>query len=484
MDGKRFDDFARLLASQTDRRGAIKRIAGAAVIGLAAWFRPAISIESATAAPADVDVPSVKRRDRSAPRTSMPGTRPAIKGRHQSTGQATPTVVLTPTSGKIKTAVQAKLTGFRSSEAITLLWFDGTASKTVATGTTSTGGKLTLNFIAPYAFRGYHVVRAVGNRGSQGEARFAINPSFTLKPKSGSNGDTIKASLSGYASKAKVDVYFFPGEAATGTPQKLTSVTLSASGTGSVTFTIPNNATFGLHRIEGREQVSGRLSSAKFNVRECATATDCPESANECEFPVCSSGICTSGYQPAGTATAMQTAGDCKKNVCDGAGGITTINDDADVPDDNNNCTTDTCQNGTVVNTPRNPGEPCGTGLVCSEEAICVGCNVADDCPGADTECALRTCSSNTCGTEFVSFGSTCTGGICDGAGTCTPTVCTPNEIRSCYTGPPSTENVGICLSGSQSCGSDGSGWGPCNGEVNPGTEICNGLDDDCDGTH
>jgi hypothetical protein len=54
--------------------------------------------------------------------------------------------------------------------------------------------------------------------------------------------------------------------------------------------------------------------------------------------------------------------------------------------------------------------------------------------------------------------------------------LCTPNQL--CYTGPPGTSGVGICTGGI--CNAQGSA---CVGEVLPSAEMCNGLDDDCDGT-
>ena len=61
----------------------------------------------------------------------------------------------------------------------------------------------------------------------------------------------------------------------------------------------------------------------------------------------------------------------------------------------------------------------------------------------------------------------------------------------ACYTGPEGTLMVGICEPGEMTC--DAGAWGNyneqedfvpyyCKGEVVPQEEICNGLDDDCDG--
>ncbi len=59
---------------------------------------------------------------------------------------------------------------------------------------------------------------------------------------------------------------------------------------------------------------------------------------------------------------------------------------------------------------------------------------------------------------------------------------CEPGAERACYSGPRGTADVGRCLRGRQDCAPDGSGFGPCVGEVTPGAELCNGRDDDCDG--
>ena len=51
---------------------------------------------------------------------------------------------------------------------------------------------------------------------------------------------------------------------------------------------------------------------------------------------------------------------------------------------------------------------------------------------------------------------------------------------RSCYDGPAGTAGVGLCSSGRQSCSAGD--FGGCLGQVLPGAEICDDLDNDCDG--
>lgn len=61
--------------------------------------------------------------------------------------------------------------------------------------------------------------------------------------------------------------------------------------------------------------------------------------------------------------------------------------------------------------------------------------------------------------------------------------VCAAGETRSCYNGPAGTSGVGLCAAGVASCLDDGTGFGPCQGEVLPATESCaTPTDESCDG--
>ena len=60
---------------------------------------------------------------------------------------------------------------------------------------------------------------------------------------------------------------------------------------------------------------------------------------------------------------------------------------------------------------------------------------------------------------------------------------CVPGTNEPCYSGPPATVGVAGCTAGEHTCLPDGTGYGPCKGEVTPQVEICPTLvDESCDG--
>jgi hypothetical protein len=67
------------------------------------------------------------------------------------------------------------------------------------------------------------------------------------------------------------------------------------------------------------------------------------------------------------------------------------------------------------------------------------------------------------------------------GAGGAGGDTCEDGSVRSCYSGLPTTQDIGACKAGQQAC--QNNEWGPCLGEVVPVTDtMCDGVDADCDG--
>ncbi len=61
---------------------------------------------------------------------------------------------------------------------------------------------------------------------------------------------------------------------------------------------------------------------------------------------------------------------------------------------------------------------------------------------------------------------------------------CTAGAVQSCFRGQPGYRNVGACQDGMQTCIGQGefTYWGPCTGGIAPSSEVCDGLDNACNG--
>ncbi|HEX4824085.1 MAG TPA: hypothetical protein VFV19_07210 [Candidatus Polarisedimenticolaceae bacterium] len=105
----------------------------------------------------------------------------------------------------------------------------------------------------------------------------------------------------------------------------------------------------------------------------CSFDADCPPTGNGCLNASCSAHSCTTVPVQYGTDSPDQTAGDCQQTVCDGNGGSFQAADDLDVPNDGNDCTSDTCSNGVPGHIPLADGITCtnGDGSEC-ENAVCM----------------------------------------------------------------------------------------------------------------
>jgi hypothetical protein len=156
-------------------------------------------------------------------------------------------------------------------------------------------------------------------------------------------------------------------------------------------------------------------------------------------------------------------------------------------------------------------GDHCPAGPDCDDGRADVHPGAAEVCDGVDQNCdgrvdedARAPCYSGPPDTlgHGVCVGGTraCAAATCEGEVLPAPTgrdpcdngdedcdgrvdedcFCHHGETSDCYGGPAGTQGVGVCRAGRARCIQDH--VGPCDGQVLPAPEECNGRDDDCDG--
>lgn len=175
----------------------------------------------------------------------------------------------------------------------------------------------------------------------------------------------------------------------------------------------------------GAPCTKGNVCNGAGSCVECVDATSCSGQDDECKTRKCTSGTCGFEFKAVNTMVALQSPGDCKRNVCDGSGNVMAAADDTDVPNDGNPCTADTCSGGVPTFPPANNGQMCGANKTCNASGQCIGCTSPGDCPGTDNACQTRTCNSGVCGVTYAApntaVGSQVLGDckqvVCDGMG-------------------------------------------------------------------
>ena len=180
------------------------------------------------------------------------------------------------------------------------------------------------------------------------------------------------------------------------------------------------------------------------------------------------------------------------------------INEDCN---DGNFCTQNFCDFGLCIIIPTHDGTACDDNNVCTLSDICIG---GECIGGAYLNCNDNNqCTEDSCNTEFgclyseVPLGQSCDdGNVCTENNVCSNGVCTEGNLLTCEDGnictaelcdselgcasipvpdnTPTGNNCGIgacwveasCLAGQETCT-----------PLEPLTEICDGVDNDCDGS-
>jgi hypothetical protein len=230
---------------------------------------------------------------------------------------------------------------------------------------------------------------------------------------------------------------------------------------------------------------------------QCHVAGTCDPASGACDNPTAEDGTsCTDGNACTGGDT-------CNGGSC--AAGAPFVCDDQNV------CTADSCDTAVgCIHEPLTGGETsCGTGACRRTITSCLNgepqtCTPGDPtpevCDGLDNDCDGTPDNGNPGGGESCSTGqqgvcaagtTACVSGavaceqsapasveVCDGLDNdCdgTPDNGNPGGGESCSTG-----QQGVCAAGTTACVN---GAVACEQNAQPSAEVCNGLDDDCDGT-
>ncbi len=163
--------------------------------------------------------------------------------------------------------------------------------------------------------------------------------------------------------------------------------------------------------------------------KACKYASDCPGADTACRTRTCTDGACGATFGDEGTVAGGQVKGDCLKVVCDGQGSTKTVTDTTDVPDDSNPCTDDTCVDATPTHT--NVGEGIAIAAQTAGDCKKVVCdgqgskrtdNDDTDLPVDGTVCTDDRCAAGVASNPPVSAGLACSdkgGKVCSGAGKC-----------------------------------------------------------------
>lgn len=216
----------------------------------------------------------------------------------------------------------------------------------------------------------------------------------------------------------------------------------------------------------------------------CSSADECPSDVAGCARAICDEGTCYVGSELGACATGefCHPERGCTPEPEEMDGAV--LPADMGMAEDGGGSDTD-------MFTDPSCGQPCDTGNPCelgtfdcsSGSPVCTGAGPADsgtECRAAANDCDVaEVCdgSSTTCPTDdFADTGTVCSGGFCDGLGSCgdcepgaacsTGNPCEVGETR-CVDGAPICERASDVAAG-VSCGADSTGaWGSCGGFSN-----------------
>lgn len=157
---------------------------------------------------------------------------------------------ISPTKGVVGTEVKITGSGFDDNKDITIKFGTSTVDISEGSEDTSSSGALTSYFLVPEIAKGsYTITVTVGS--DKATAKFTVEPKMTISPSSGSIGDTVKVTGTGFTKSTDVTITFGGDEVGTGETD--------SSGSFEATFEVPEVA-------PGTHEVKADTASAEFTI--------------------------------------------------------------------------------------------------------------------------------------------------------------------------------------------------------------------------
>jgi len=135
-------------------------------------------------------------------------------------------VELSPDDGPVGTTVTINGSGFFADRLVTFYYYNGTQVE-LGTKTADPRGECSYSFAIPESTAGNHRVVAQDAWGNWADANFRVIPSVTIEPVSGSIGDEVIVTGTGFGNQSRVTIYFNDDRVTTSKTDKYGSLEVS-----------------------------------------------------------------------------------------------------------------------------------------------------------------------------------------------------------------------------------------------------------------
>jgi len=161
---------------------------------------------------------------------------------------------ITPTIGSVDTEVEVSGTGFIAGSTVTIKY----DALEIDTATVDSNGEFTCLIFIPESVVGDHTITVTD--GIEAEAEFTVEPEITISPTSGSIGDIVSISGTGFGYRKYVTIYFGGDEVDTSP----SSVRTTTDGSFDATFAVPGMASDD-YNVDA-EDADNNIDTAQFTV--------------------------------------------------------------------------------------------------------------------------------------------------------------------------------------------------------------------------